>query len=492
MGTEAEAMIATGETPPEHDNGSPPGEWPKHGVSFREAIRTWLYVGLLSFGGPAAQIAVMHRVVVDEKRWIGEQRFLHALNFCMLLPGPEAMQLATYIGWLMHRTRGALAAGLLFILPGFVCMLALGVLYASSSRYGLVELLFYGVKPAVVAIVVQAVIRIGGRALPSPAMVAVAGASFAALFFFRVPFPAVVIGAILTGLIGAAMWPETFKPLSGHKGKAMGTDTHPLLPDDAVLPVSRSPLRAMRVAAVWLVIWFAPLAIAAALFGPRSVITTSGLFFSKAAVVTFGGAYAVLGYVAQHAPEVGWVTRGEMLDGLGLAETTPGPLILVLQFVGHLGCFRHPPMEIDGAMLPLTPFWSGLVGATLATWMTFAPCFMWIFLGAPYMERLRHNRRLGSALACVTAAVVGVVLALALWFATHVFFRASPIPVRFGPVRFDVPTWASFDLWSAGLAFLAAYLIFRLRWGLFAVVGTCVLAGVAVRLALMVLHWNPD
>lgn len=485
-------MSSSGGVTPAEPIIAPSNEWPKHGVTFKEALRTWAYIGMLSFGGPAAQIAVMHRVVIDEKRWIGEQRFLHALNFCMLLPGPEAMQLATYIGWLMHRTRGALAAGLLFILPGFVCMLAIGVLYANSSRYGLVEWLFYGVKPAVVAIVVQAVIRIGGRALPSPAMVAVAGASFAALFFFRVPFPAVVIGAILTGLIGAAVWPETFKPASGHKRMGKDADIQPLLPDDAILPVSRSLHRAMRVAVVWLIIWFAPLALAAGLFGPNSSIATSGLFFGKAAVVTFGGAYAVLGYVAQHAPQVGWVTQGEMLDGLGLAETTPGPLILVLQFVGHLGCFRHPPMEIDGAMVPLTPFWSGLVGATLATWMTFAPCFMWIFLGAPYMERLRHNRRLGAALACVTAAVVGVVLALALWFATHVFFRASPVPVRLGPMRFDVPAWASFDPWSAGLAILAAYLIFRLRWGLFAVVGTCVLAGVAVRLVLMMLYWNPD
>lgn len=478
--------------------------WGAHGVGFREALRTWARIGLLSFGGPAAQIAVMHRVVVEEKRWIGEQRFLHALNFCMLLPGPEAMQLATYIGWLMHRTRGALLAGLLFILPGFVSILALSILYTSAGRGGLVEMFFYGVKPAVLAIVLQAVLRIGGRALPNGAMVLVAAAAFLAIYCFGVPFPLVVVGAIMIGVIGSGVWPRVFGPFGGgHAGgageKEVGREAGsgaavkpPLLADDAELGVSRSLGRVVRVGAIWLVIWFLPLGIAAWLFGAQSTIAESGLFFSKSAVVTFGGAYAVLGYVAQHAPDAGWILQGEMLDGLGMAETTPGPLIMVLQFVGHLACYRHPPTMAEGALIELSPFWSGVVGACLATWMTFAPCFMFIFLGAPYMERLRHNRRLGGALACVTAAVVGVILSLALWFATNVLFRGETRAWRFWPMEIEVPRWASFDLWAALLALFAAYMIFRLRWGVARVVLVSLVSGVVIRVVQTFLYWNPD
>ncbi len=463
--------------------------WPRHGVSFGEALRTWAYVGLASFGGPAAQIAVMHRVVVDEKRWIGEQRFLHALNYCMLLPGPEAMQLATYIGWLMHRTRGALAAGLLFILPGFFAMMALSVLYATSNRVA-TQLIFYGIKAAVLAIVIQAVVRIGKRALPNRAMVTIAAASFVAIFFFKVPFPVIIAGAILLGLFGSARWPDVFKPGKGHGGGTHADHVPPLLPDDAVLPVSRSPIRALGVVGLWVAIWFAPVVVASWLFGPRSVHTEIGVFFSKAAMVTFGGAYAVLGYVAQHAPNVGWLMPGEMLDGLGMAETTPGPLILVLQFVGFMACFRRPPTEFHGALVELDPMSSGVFGATLATWVTFAPCFMWIFLGAPYMESLRHSRRIGAALSTVTAAVVGVVLSLAAWFAVHTVFM-DPAPfVKLGAVSVPAPALGSFDLGAAMLAILALYLVFRLKWGMLSVILACAVSGAAVMCLRWAVGWS--
>lgn len=472
---------------------TPPREWPKHGVSFKEAVRTWAYVGLLSFGGPAAQISVMHRVVVDEKRWIGEQRFLHALNYCMLLPGPEAMQLATYIGWLMHRTRGALVAGLLFILPGFVSIMALSIVYAIYHGTPVVQILFYGIKPAVLAIVLQAVIRIGSRALPNRAMLIVAATSFFAIFFFGVPFPAIIGGAILLGLIGSVVRPDLFKPGRGHAAKGDSPDARsPLLADDAVLPFSRSPLRVARILAIWLPIWFAPLLAAFLLLGPYSTAFESGLFFSKASVVTFGGAYAVLGYVAQHAPEVGWLMPGEMLDGLGMAETTPGPLIMVLQFVGYMACYRNPATLSDGAIFELSPLWSGVVGGTLATWMTFAPCFMWIFLGAPYMEQLRHNKRLAAALATVTAAVVGVVLSLALWFAINTLFIGVKAEWRIGPISVPRFHLQSLDWGAACLALLAAYLIFRLKWGIFRVIVACMVSGVFVMILRFAIGFDPD
>ncbi len=472
---------------------APTHAWPCHGVAFREAVRTWAYVGLLSFGGPAAQIAVMHRVVVDEKRWIGEERFLHALNYCMLLPGPEAMQLATYIGWLMHRTRGALVAGLLFILPGFICMMALSVVYALYHQTPIVAALFYGIKPAVLAIVVQAVIRIGRRALPDRAMLGIAGASFVATFIFRVPFPVLILGAIALGLGGSGLWPETFKPGKLHAKTGVHSEPiSPLLSDDAVLPVSRSLWRTLRVAAIWLAIWLVPLALAGAAFGFRSTVFESGVFFSKAAVVTFGGAYAVLGYVAQHAPNAGWLLPGEMLDGLGMAETTPGPLIMVLQFVGFMASYRSPATLGSGGMIELSPMWSGVVGAALATWTTFAPCFMWIFLGAPYMEHLRHNRRIGAALACVTAAVVGVILSLSLWFAMNTLFASGASDLRFGPATIPVPIWRSFDIGSGFLALFAAFIAFRSKWSLIRVVGICAGVGVLVWLLRLSLLWNVD
>ena len=373
-------------------------------VPFGEAFRVWLKIGLLSFGGPAGQIALMHRTLVEQKRWIGENRFIHALNYCMLLPGPEAQQLAVYVGWLLHGTAGGLVAGILFVLPGAIVMLALSVLYVLFQDLVAVEALFFGIKAAVLAVVVEAVLRIGRKILKNQAMIAVAGLAFVAIFFFDLPFPAIVLAAGLTGLIGARLAPGRFGVLGGDDGEGEAE------------PGRAPPLgRAVTTALLCGLLWATPVVLAALWLGGDSVFVAEGVFFSKLAVVTFGGAYAVLAYVAQQAVEVhNWLQPGEMLDGLGLAETTPGPLIMVVQFVGFLGAFRHPG--------PFDPLLAGVLGAALTTWVTFVPCFLWIFLGAPYVERLRRNRALSAALSAITAAVVGVVLNLAIWFGLHVVF----------------------------------------------------------------------
>ena len=414
-------------------NGLPP-------VGFREALGVWVKIGLLSFGGPAGQIALMHRILVEEKRWIDEARFLHALNYCMLLPGPEAQQLATYIGWLLHRTLGGLAAGLLFILPGAAVILVLSILYAGFQEVILVQAVFFGIKAAVLAVVVEAVLRIGRRALKNAAMYGIAGAAFVAIFFLAVPFPLIVLAAGLIGLIGSRLAPDHFVTSAG----------------DA--PVSnaapRSARRALTVAVVCLALWFVPIATLAVLYGPELVYVQEALFFSKMATVTFGGAYAVLAYVAQQAVETyAWLAPGEMLDGLGMAETTPGPLIMVVQFVGFLGAYRNPGL--------LDPMVAGGLGALVTTWVTFVPCFLWIFLGAPYIEALRGNRALGAALGAITAAVVGVVLNLALWFALHVVFHQVDT-LQLGPLKLLVPAWSSLD--PAALLLAAAALLAMLRF----------------------------
>jgi chromate transporter len=447
-------------------------------IPFREALRVWLRIGCLSFGGPAGQIALMHRILVEEKRWIGEARFLHALNYCMLLPGPEAQQLATYVGWLLHGTRGGLAAGLLFVLPGTLCVLALSALYAAYQRVPAVDALFFGLKCAVLAVVLEAVLRIGKRVLKNGLMVTIAALAFAAIFFGRVPFPVIVLLAGLVGLVGSRFAPERF-PAVAHGAR---TDDGPLPEVDAMLADGRaghvraSRQRAVRVLATWLVVWFAPLALAATVLGTGSVLVQEGLFFSKTAVVTFGGAYAVLGYVAQRAVETyGWLRPGEMLDGLGLAETTPGPLILVLQFVGFLAAYRAPG--------PFDPLVAGTLGAAMTVWVTFAPCFLWIFLGAPYVEALRGNRRLDAALSSVTAAVVGVVLNLALWFALHVLFGTVDERTWHG-VRLYVPDLVSLDPAALVLAVLAALLLFRTRLGMVRTLAVSAALGLVWRLAL--------
>jgi chromate transporter len=444
-----------------------------HGIRFSDAFRVWLRVALLSFGGPAGQIAVMHRILVEEKHWISESRFLHALNYCMLLPGPEAQQLATYIGWLMHRTAGGIMAGGLFILPGIIAIMGLSYIYAAYGNVGFVEALFFGLKAAVLAIVIQALFRVGKRALRNRIMVALAGIAFVAIFFFNVPFPIIIIAAGVIGYIGAKIGrPEFSGAEHGGDGKA-AIDS--MLGDGVPDHVRPSVPRALRVGAFWLAMWLVPVAAILIAFGQANVFSQIALFFSKMAMVTFGGAYAVLAYVAQTAVEhYHWLEPREMLDGLGMAETTPGPLIMVLQFVGFMAAFRDPG--------GLSPMLAGTLGGLLATWVTFAPCFLWIFLGAPFVETLRGNKALAGALSAITAAVVGVILNLSIWFAVHTLFR-EVIPVRQFGLSFDAPAVASVNAWALVLALGAALAIFRFKAGMLQTLGGACAAGVMLYLA---------
>jgi chromate transporter len=445
-----------------------------HGVSMGEAFRVWLRVALLSFGGPAGQIAVMHRIIVEEKRWISDARFLHALNYCTLLPGPEAQQLATYIGWLMHRTVGGLMAGLLFIVPGIVCIMALSYIYAAYGNVGFVAALFFGLKAAVLAIVIEAVVRVGKRALRNRVMVGLAATAFVAIFFFGAPFPLIVIAAGIIGYVGARAGRAEFSG-GGHGGQGAPAVTDDLLGDQLPEHTRPSLRRALATAAVWLVLWLLPVVTLLVWLGPANVFSDIAVFFSKMAMVTFGGAYAVLVYVAQQAVEhYHWVTPGEMLDGLGMAETTPGPLIMVLQFVGFMAAFR----DANG----LAPMLAGTLGGLLATWVTFAPCFLWIFVGAPFVETLRGNKALAGALSAITAAVVGVILNLSIWFAIHTLFREVTHVGRFG-LSFDAPVLSSLNVWAALLAVAAALAIFRFRIGMLQTLGGACVTGVALYLA---------
>jgi chromate transporter len=451
---------------------------PNHGVTLREALWTWMRVAALSFGGPAGQIAVMHRILVEEKRWISEERFLHALNYCMLLPGPEAQQLATYIGWLMHRTLGGIIAGGLFVLPGAIAIMALSYVYAAWGNVPIVVALFFGLKAAVLAIVVEAVFRIGGRALRNQVLIGLAAAAFVGIFFFSVPFPIIIFGAALIGFIGGRMGLAAFQGGNGHgsdKAKGNVPIVDSLLGEDLPEHVRPSVLRALQVSAVWLALWLVPVAAMLWTLGSGNVFSQIAVFFSKMAMVTFGGAYAVLAYVAQQAVEhYGWLKPGEMLDGLGMAETTPGPLIMVLQFVGFMAAFRDPGS--------LSPMLAGTLGGLLATWVTFMPCFLWIFLGAPFVEKLRGNKALNAALSAITAAVVGVVLNLALWFAIHTVFRQT-IPVRAFPLSFDAPNLWSVDAWALVLSVAAAVAIFRFKVGMIQTLAASCATGIILYLA---------
>jgi chromate transporter len=430
-----------------------------HGIPFAEAVKVWLRVAALSFGGPAGQIAVMHRILVDEKRWIGEARFLHALNFCMLLPGPEAQQLTVYLGWLLHKTRGGLVAGTLFVLPGFLAILALSWIYVLFGDLAAIEGLFFGLKAAVLAIVVSALVKIASRALQNNVLLAMAGLAFVAIFAFGVLFPLIVLGAGLVGFLGTRLGSSAFRLGGGHGGK---TDAGLSDADSALgvgTPAHARPSRGwtIRIAAVFLLLWLGPLVLLMALAGTDDVFTEIALFFSKMAIVTFGGAYAVLAYVAQEAVQnYGWLQPGEMLDGLGMAETTPGPLIQVVQFVGFMGAFRDP-----GALPPLV---AATMAAVLTTWVTFVPCFLWIFLGAPFSERLRDNKALTGALSAITAAVVGVILNLVVWFAIHSLFAEVVRLERFG-LRLELPVPASLDPAALALTVLALLAVFRFRLG---------------------------
>lgn len=437
-----------------------------HGIGFGEAARAWARVAALSFGGPAGQIAVMHRIIVEEKRWVGEQRFLHALNFCMVLPGPEAQQLAIYLGWLMHGTGGGLTAGLLFILPGFVTIMALSFVYVAFGETGLVAGLFFGLKAAVLAVVLRAFARLGGRMLRTGAARAIAGGAFLAIFLFRVPFPLIILMAGALGYLGwRAGWPG-FGASAGEAAAGEVSDAESALGEGMPDHARRG---AGRVAAGLAVLWLAPVLILVLALGRENVFAQLAMFFSKLAVVTFGGAYAVLAYVAQEAVgRYGWLLPGEMLDGLGLAETTPGPLIMVVQFVGFLAAFRAP-----GA---LDPWGAAALGAVVVVWVTFVPSFLWIFLGAPYVERLRGNAAVGAALSGITAAVVGVILNLALWFGLHVIFTELRPWSGFG-IHLDVPVPASLDLAALILSLGAILAIFRLRASMGAVMAGCAALG---------------
>lgn len=445
---------------------------PAHGVSLAEASRVWARVAMLSFGGPAGQIAVMHRIIVDEKKWVPESRFLHALNYCMLLPGPEAQQLATYIGWLMHRTIGGLIAGGLFILPGVVSIMALSVIYALWGSVGIVGALFFGLKAAVIAIVIEAVVRIGKRGLRTPEMRLLAAASFVGIFFFAVPFPAIILAAAFIGYVATARGNFAFAAV-GHGAAHEAGDS--LLGDWTPDHARPSAKRALQASIIWLALWLIPVAAILLAAGPENVFSQIAAFFSKMAVVTFGGAYAVLAYVAQQAVATyHWLTPAEMLDGLGMAETTPGPLIMVLQFIGFMAAFRLPG--------DLPPLFAGVLGGLLATWVTFAPCFFWIFLGGPYIEKLRANRELSGALAAITAAVVGVILNLAIWFAIHAVFRETVTVNAYG-LSFDRPVLTSLDFWSFALAAAAALAIFKFRVGMLPTLAGSCIAGMSLFLA---------
>lgn len=426
--------------------------------SFQELVRAFASIGMVNFGGPAGQIALMHRVLVEEKRWIGEERYLQALNFCTLLPGPEAQQLATYVGWRLHGVRGGLAAGGLFVIPGAVVMLILSALYAYAANLSLVSAALLGVKAAVLAIVLEALLRISRRALNAPLKWMLACLAFLALFVFRGPFPLVLGVAAAVGLVVAWAWPAALRLADAPSG-------------GAAAPIDWGRLG--RTVGIWLAIWAAPLGLVLVTLGPSHILFEIGLFFSKLAVLTFGGAYAVLAYMAQAVVgDYAWMAPHEMVDSLGLAETTPGPLILVTQFVAFTAGFRHAA--------PFAPLLAGVLAALLALWVTFAPCFLWIFAGAPFIDRLEHERALRGALAAITAAVVGVIANLTFWFSLHVLFArfsGSWMAVQF-------PDPASLDWRALALGAVAGLTLFRFHLGVVKTIALCAALGFALHILL--------
>lgn len=443
--------------------------WAGRGViGLGEATKAWFLISLQTFGGPAGQIAVMQRTLVDERRWIGERRFLHALSYCMLLPGPEAQQLAVYIGWLLNGMVGGLIAGVLFVLPGVVALLALSWLYVAHGDTALVTGLFVGLAPAVLAIVVQAVLRVGKRALGHRALIWLAVAAFVGLVL-GVPFPVVLLSAALIGWLLGRYAPAVV----AHRSHGEAHDgPPPLIPDQALHHAAPSARRNFTILVIGVVLWLAPVVAVGLAFGRDSVLVDQGKFFAGTALVTFGGAYAVLAYVAQRAVETyGWVTGAEMVDGLAMAETTPGPLIMVVQFVAFLGAYRNPGV--------LDPWAAAVVASLLTTWVTFVPSFMFIFLGAPYVERLRGNAGLTAALTGITAAVVGVIANLAVYFTIHTLFTQTR-SVRWGPIDVVAPVWSSYDLVALAIAVLAGILLFRVKWSVLRTLGVCACVGIVV------------
>ncbi|AGB39134.1 chromate transporter [Natronococcus occultus] len=477
---------------------------PDHDVSFREAFWVWVQVAAYSFGGPAGQIGVMHKLLVSQKRWISERRFLHAMNYTMLLPGPEAQQLATYIGWLLHKTKGGIVAGTLFILPGFVSILLLSILYAEFREVTIVEAIFFGLQAAVLAIVVEALLRIGSRALANAAMVAIAAGAFVGIFVFDVLFPIIILAAGLVGFLGHRYAPEVFTVITGHggdesdedvaaetpdedeaspddRGEAIASDeseTEAVISDELVADHERpSGWRAARVAALWGTLWFGPLLGLYLVLGAGHIFTQEGIFFSQVAVVTFGGAYAVLAYIAQEAVATyGWLKPGEMIDGLGMAETTPGPLVQVVQFVGFMGAYRNP-----GTLEPLV---AGILGSVVVTWVTFVPCFLFIFLGAPYIEYLRGKESLTAALSGITAAVVGIILNLAVWFGLHVLFEDHWTYDAYG-MDLLVPVFGTLDVAALVIVVGSFVMIFRFEQGMLRTLAAAMAAGLFYHLVVL-------
>lgn len=443
-------------------------------VPFGEALRFWLKLGFISFGGPAGQIAIMHAELVERRRWISERRFLHALNYCMVLPGPEATQLATYIGWMLHRTAGGLVAGVLFVLPGALVILVLSTVYAGFQKVPLVQALFFGIKAAVLAVVVEALLRIARRALKNSWMYALAGAAFVGIFFLDIPFPLIVVAAGVIGYFGGRIRPDRFFVVKPQGAGGAEAPRAAELAHDARAPVTAAAT--VATIALWLFVWLAPVAALWLALGWGHPFTEIGKFFSTMAIVTFGGAYAVLAYVAQEAVTTyGWLSAGEMLDGLGLAETTPGPLILVLEYVGYLAGFRHAT--------GLDPYLAGTLGALLTVWVTFAPSFLFIFAGAPYVERTRGMRGFSAALSGITAAVVGVVLNLTVWFALNVVF-AKVETLHWHGLRLYVPEIASLDWAALVLAAAALVAMLRFKIGMIVTLACAAALGAAWHLAL--------
>jgi chromate transporter len=438
--------------------------------SFAKATRVWARIGWLSFGGPAGQIALMYRELVEVRRWISESRFMHALSYCMLLPGPEAQQLAIYIGWLMHRTAGGIVSGVLFVVPGIIVILVLSWLYAVYGHVPAIAAVFFGLKAAVLAIVVEAVLRIGRRALKNHLMLALAVAAFTAIFFLKIPFPLIVLGAGLCGVVAHRFLPQFF--VADEKKYDDNDERHiidGLIKRQELAHIHPSARRALATLVICLALWFLPVVGVAVWLGLGSVLAQEGFFFSWAAVVTFGGAYAVLAYVAQQVVEkFAWITTGQMMDGLALAETTPGPLIMVVQFVAFLAAYQHPGS--------LSPVLAGVVGSLITTWVTFVPCFLWIFLGAPYIEALRTHRVLRAALAAITAAVVGVILNLSVWFALHTLFGRVD-ERHYGVIHLQAPEWTTIDVGAAALSSAALIAMLRYRAPIGWTLGGCAFLG---------------
>ena len=435
-------------------------------IPLREATRAWFSISLQTFGGPAGQIAVMQHKLVDEKRWIGQRRFLHALNYCMLLPGPEAQQLAIYTGWLLNGSLGGLIAGTLFVLPGVVALLALSAVYVGFGDVGFVSAVFAGISPAVIAIVLQAVHRVGSRALRHRLLIALAVLSFVALAAFKVPFPIVVLGAGVFGWLAGLRIRALGEPAA--HGKSDGPE--PLVSDELLHHARPSLRRTFSILVGGSVLWLAPVGILALVLGRDATIVHEGLFFSGTALITFGGAYAVLSYVAQQAVHVyGWLAPNEMVRGLGLAESTPGPLIMVVQFVAFLGAYRSPGS--------LDPWVAAVLGSLAVTWATFVPCFVLVLVGAPYVERLRSNRHLTAALTAITASVVGVIANLAVFFALHTLFTRTRV-ITPGPLHLELPVLSSASGEAFAITAVCLVAIFRLTWGPLRVLGTGAALGV--------------